>query len=224
MVRTRVKICGICRPEDALAAARAGADAIGMVFDAEAGRCVREADVPGILAVVPPFVSRVALFVNHSVEDIKSVLQDHPFSAVQLHGDESPEFVDDLKPTRVIKAIHLAPGDMEPIELWRGAIRELQLTNLAGILLETPRTGEKRGGTGVPNNFAALREMQAAGNFEGLPPIILAGGLTPENVADAIRLLHPYAVDVSSGVEAAPRKKSAEKIEAFIWAVESVQP
>ena len=143
MARTRVKICGICWPEDALAAARAGADAIGMVFDPEAGRCVREADVPGILAVVPPFVSRVALFVNHSVEDIKSVLQDHPFSAVQLHGDESPEFVDDLKPTRVIKAIHLAPRDTEMIELWRGAIRELQLTNLAGILLETPTHGRE---------------------------------------------------------------------------------
>jgi phosphoribosylanthranilate isomerase len=223
MARTRVKICGICRTEDALAAARAGAAAIGMVFDPQAGRCVREADVHGILAAVPMFVSSVALFVNHSVEDIRSVLHEHLFSAVQLHGEESPEFVEDLKPTRVIKAIHLAPGDTHTLDFWRNAVRELELTNLIGVLLEPPRIGDQRGGTGIANNFAGLGEMRAAGMFDGLPPIVLAGGLTPANVADAIRLVRPYAVDVSSGVEAAPRQKSPEKIEAFIRAVASAE-
>jgi phosphoribosylanthranilate isomerase len=221
MPRTRVKICGICRAEDALSASRAGADAIGLVFDPEAGRCVREADVHGILAALPAFVSSVALFVNHSVEEIRSILHEHPFSAVQLHGEESPEFVEDLKPARVVKAIHLAPGDSSTLDHWRAAVRDLELNNLAGLLLEPPRTGSQRGGTGAANNFAAIAELKAAGKFEGLPPIVLAGGLTPQNVAHAIRLVSPYAVDVSSGVEAAPRQKSPEKIEAFIRAVAS---
>jgi phosphoribosylanthranilate isomerase len=219
MARTRVKICGICRAEDVLAAAGAGTDAVGVIFDPQAGRCVRESDIHGILAAVPAFVSSTAVFVNHSVEDIRAVLHEHPFSTVQLQGEESPEFVEDLKPVRVIKAIHLAPDDAHTLEFWRSAIRELDLTNLVGVLLEPPRRGDQRGGTGVANNFAALGEMRAAGRFEGLPPIILAGGLTPANVADAIRLVGPYAVDVSSGVEAAPRQKSPEKIEAFIRAV-----
>lgn len=217
--RTRVKIDGICRPQDAAEAARAGADAVGIVLDPSAGRYVPPDHARKILAAVPPFVTTIGIFVNASAEEIKRILALLPFAAVQLHGKESPQLVADLKPIRVLKALHLTPGDPAILQTWRDAIRDLQLTNLIGLLLETARPSGAPGGTGIPSDFDALQEMQSAGHFADLPPIIAAGGLTPDNVADAIRLLHPFAVDVSSGVESAHRQKSAEKIAAFIRAV-----
>ena len=219
MVRTRVKICGICRPEDAIAAASAGADAIGVVLDPTAGRYVAPAEAVKILEAVPPMVTTVGLFVNASADEIKRTLSILLFSAVQLHGDESPSLVADLKPIHVIKAIHLEPGDAATLQKWRNAIRDLQLTNLIGFIVESARPTGPRGGTGVASDFAGLREMQEAGHFADLPPIIVAGGLMPENVGDVVRLLHPYAVDVSSGVESVRRQKSAGKIDVFIQAV-----
>jgi phosphoribosylanthranilate isomerase len=214
-----VKICGICRPQDAAAAVSAGADAIGMVFDPNSGRHVSVEDAGGIAAAVGPFVTCVGLFVNASAREICRILGDVPLGAVQLHGDESPRLVAELKPIRVIKALHLTAGDAAALAAWRAAVADLQLTNLIGILLETPNSGGERGGRGIANDFAGLHAMQTAGEFAGLPPIIAAGGLTPANVGDIVRLLHPFAVDVSSGVESARREKSAEKIEAFVRAV-----
>jgi len=214
-----VKICGVCRPQDAAAAASAGADAIGMVFDPNGVRRVSVEDAGRILAALGPFVTPVGLFVDASAGEIRRVLGAVPLGAVQLHGEESPQLVAELKPMRVIKALHLAAGDTATLGTWRSAVADLQLTNLIGILLETPSGGPERGGTGIANNFAGLRAMQTAGHFAGLPPIIAAGGLTPANVGDVVRLLHPFAVDVSSGVESARREKSADKIEAFVRAV-----
>ena len=223
MPRTRVKICGICRPQDAAAAARAGADAIGLVFANNAGRQVSVDEGAEIVDAVPPFVMTVGLFVDVGAEEIRRVLRSVPLAAVQLQGSESPQFVAELKPVRVIKALHLAAGDKALLGRWRDAIRELQLTNLIGMLLETASGGAGSGGTGVVNDFAGLSAMQRAGEFAGLPPIIAAGGLTPANVGDVVRSLRPYAVDVSSGVESAKREKSPEKIEAFIRAVADAQ-
>jgi phosphoribosylanthranilate isomerase len=217
--RTRIKIDGICRPEDALAAATAGADAVGVVLDPTAHRFVPATDAAKIIAVVPPFVTTMAIFVNASADEIKRVHATVPFALVQLHGNESPQLVADLKPIRILKALHLTPGDATPLQTWRAAIRDLQLTNLIGLLLESARPTGHVGGTGIASNFSALRDFQAAGHFADLPPIIPAGGLTPENVADVVRLLRPYGVDVSSGVESARRQKSPEKIAAFIRAV-----
>jgi phosphoribosylanthranilate isomerase len=219
VARTRIKICGICRPEDAAAAAHAGADAIGVVLDPSARRYVSPEDARKILAVVPPFVTPVGLFVNASADEIRRVLGIVPFAAVQLHGEESPQLVADLKPIRVIKALHLTPGDAAPFRIWRDAIRDLQLTNLIGLLLETAHPAGPPGGTGIAGDFADMRKMQTAGHFADLPPIIVAGGLTPGNVALAILRLHPVAVDVSSGVEIAHREKAANRIESFIRAV-----
>ena len=223
MARTRVKICGICRPEDAAVAARAGADAIGLVFASNAGRSVSIDDAAKIALAVPPFVTVVGLLVNASAEQIRETVRAVPLGAVQLQGDESPQFVAELKPIRVIKAIHLAAGDRALLQRWRAAIADLKLTNLAGLLLETATGGAGSGGTGVANDFAGLAAMKQAGDFAGLPPIIAAGGLTPENVGGVVRALRPYAVDVSSGVELVKRQKSAEKIEAFIRAVADTQ-
>jgi phosphoribosylanthranilate isomerase len=219
MAKVRVKICGVCRPQDAVAAATAGAHGIGIVLDPSAGRFVTIDNARQILAAVPPFVSTVALFVNAPTEEIKNALRVLPFAAVQLHGHEPPELVEELKPIRVIKAIHLAAGEAGELAIWREAVRQMQLTNLIGILVESARPTGPLGGSGVASNFSALRELKAAGHFDGLPPLIVAGGLTPENVAEAIGLLQPYAVDVSSGVESAHREKSASRIEAFVQSV-----
>jgi phosphoribosylanthranilate isomerase len=182
-------------------------------------RCVSADDAIKIVAAIPPFVTTVGLFVNQPAEEIRQIVQLVPLAAVQLQGDEPPEFVAELKPIRIIKALHLVAGDLAMIKSWRDAIRDLQLTNLIGIMLETPSTGPIRGGTGIANNFQGLAAMRAAGNFANLPPIIAAGGLNPANVGDVVRFMQPFAVDVSSGVESALREKSAEKIEAFIRAV-----
>ncbi|MGD0463630.1 MAG: phosphoribosylanthranilate isomerase [Tepidisphaeraceae bacterium] len=219
MFRTRVKICGVCRSQDAAAAARAGADAVGINFDATSRRCVSVDDAIEIVAATPPFVMPIGLFVNATAEEIRRIFRLVPLAAVQLHGEEPPELVAELKPMRIIKALHLAAGHTATLDRWRTAIRDLELTNLIGILLETASTGPERGGTGVANDFPALHAMQTAGQFAGLPPLIAAGGLTPANVGEVVRLMRPFAVDVSSGVESAPRDKSAEKMEAFARAV-----
>jgi phosphoribosylanthranilate isomerase len=219
VARTRVKICGICRPEDAIAAASAGADAIGINLVPTAGRCVSLEDAGKIIAAATPLMATVGLFVNASADEIRRTLQTLPFSAVQLHGEEPPSLVADLKPIRVIKVIHLKSGDPALLQKWRDAIRDLELTNLIGLLVESARPAGQRGGTGVASDFAGFREFQNAGHFNHLPPIIVAGGLTPENVGDVVRLLRPYAVDVSSGVESVRRQKSTDKIDAFIKAV-----
>jgi phosphoribosylanthranilate isomerase len=219
MSRTRVKICGVCRSQDAAAAARAGADAIGIIFDPTSKRCVSADDAIKITAAIPPFVTSVGLFVNVTADEIRRMIEIVPLAAIQLQGDEPPEFVAKLKPIRVLKALHLKAGDTAMLARWRTAIRDLELTNLIGSLLETPSTGPARGGTGIANDFSGLQAMQAAGNFAGLPPIIVAGGLTPANVGEVVRLMRPFAVDVSSGVESALREKSPEKMEAFIRAV-----
>lgn len=218
-MRTRVKICGVCRPEDAAAAARAGADAIGINLHPQASRYAPPEDAAKILAAIPPLIAPVAVFVNESAEEIRHLIADLPVAAVQLHGNESPQLVAQLKPIRVIKALHVSPKDSSILQIWRQAIRDLQLTNLIGVLVETARPTGPTGGTGIAGDFSSMRKMQDAGQFADLPPMILASGLTPENVGDAVRLLRPFAVDVASGVEAAHRQKSAEKIEAFIRAV-----
>lgn len=219
MPRTRIKICGICRPEDAASAAKAGADAIGLVLYPNADRCITPEQARTIIAAIPPFVVPIGLFVNSMPEEIRGLHKALALGAVQLQGDESPELVAQLKPIPVIKALHIAANDAETPRQWREAVARLELTNLKGILLETATTGPARGGTGVANDWTALRALQQSGAFAGLPPIIAAGGLTPQSVAEVIKLLRPYAVDVSSGVESARRQKSQEKIEAFVRAV-----
>lgn len=201
-----------------MAAARAGADAIGINFDPSAGRCVSMEEARGIVEGLPAMVSAIGVFVNQSAQEIRRVALELGLGGVQLHGEESAEVVASLRPIPVIKVLHLRAGDGALIAKWREAIGDLQLTNLGGVLLETAGAPQ-RGGTGIVNDFSGLGEMQRAGAFEGLPPIILAGGLTAENVGQVVRMLRPFAVDVSSGVESGRRQKSVGKIEAFIGAV-----
>lgn len=206
MIRTRVKICGITRPEDALAAARAGADAIGLVFYPPSPRAVTRERAREIVQVLPPFVSVVGLFVNAQPAEVRAALAALPIDLLQFHGDEAPEECR-IYGRPYIKAVAMAPG----IDLQAVARRYV---DAAGLLLDTHREGV-RGGTGEAFDWSQIPP--------GLDrPIILAGGLTLENVAAAVQRVRPYAVDVSSGVEVSKGIKDAARIEAFIRGVNSV--
>jgi phosphoribosylanthranilate isomerase len=214
--RTRIKICGITRPQDAVAAARAGADAIGMVFYPQARRCITIDRAREILRALPAFVTPVGLFVDQDVEEIRQVAGALHLRHVQLHGHESEDVVAALREFAVLKAIRANRETLKvELDVWREALASMGRTHLRGFVLETPSTAGP-GGTGVENDWHAIADQQNAGVFVGLPPIIAAGGLRPENVAAVVRRLRPYAVDVSSGVEAGFGEKSVERIDQFV--------
>jgi phosphoribosylanthranilate isomerase len=216
--RTRIKICGITRPEDARAAAEAGADAIGLIFHPPAPRCLTLERARDILATLPAFVTPVGVFVNVPAEQATQTATKLGLRHIQLNGNEPPDAVRALSRFAVIKAVRVEQDRFaDTLATWRSAVTDLRLTNLKGLVLETPGTG-KAGGTGVPNDWETVRQHQRAGSFGSLP-VIAAGGLTPETVGQIVRDIRPWAVDVSSGVEDAPGRKSAEKLRAFVEAV-----
>jgi phosphoribosylanthranilate isomerase len=195
----RVKICGITRSEDGLAAAAAGADAIGLVF-AESPRRVTPAQAQAIVRALPPFIKVVGLFVDAADAEIKEVLRQVPLDLIQFHGRESPEQCR-AAGRPFIKAIAMQAGKDIAVEAARYA-------EAAGLLFDAYHP-VLAGGSGETFDWARVpRDLPQ--------PVILAGGLTPENVAAAVRAVRPYAVDVSSGVEVNKGIKSAEKIVAFI--------
>jgi len=200
---TRIKICGITRPEDAALAIRSGADALGLVFYPESPRAVSVAQARRIAAVVPPFVTLVALFVDASRETISSVLQEVPIGMIQFHGNETPAFCGAFR-LPWMKAIRVREGlDVS------AACRPYR--DASGVLLDAWQDGVP-GGTGQTFDW---QQAEAA-----LPlPVVLAGGLNAGNVAEAINTLRPWAVDVSGGVESSPGVKDGNRIEQFIAAV-----
>lgn len=200
MSAVRVKICGLTRVEDALFAAEAGADAIGLNFWAGSKR---RCDVPTarrIVEALPPFVTPVALFVNASVEEIRAVLGETGVAVAQLHGDESPELCAAVG-ARTIKAVRVADAQ------WHATAQRYAAQTL---LLDAPTAGY--GGSGTAFDWSIVRERPPA------RPWVLAGGLTAENVRDAVKQLRPAAVDVASGVESAPGIKDPDKVARFIRA------
>ena len=216
--RTRIKICGVMRVEDAVAAARAGADAIGMVFHRPAPRCITLERAREILAALPPFVTPVGLFVDAPLQEISQTARSLGLRHLQLHGHEDAAYVRLLDGVVILKAVRTARETFRAeLENWRREIGKGGLAHLRGLLLET--AGDAPGGTGVANDWEFVKSCQAEGAFDGLPAIIAAGGLTPGNVAAVGRDLKPWAVDVSSGVEASKGVKSHEKIAAFVNAV-----
>ncbi|MHB1590095.1 MAG: phosphoribosylanthranilate isomerase [Sulfuricella sp.] len=197
---TRIKICGITRSEDALVCAQAGADAIGMVFYSPSPRHVVAAQAAAIARALPPFVTTVGLFVNPAVEQVEAVLNQVHLDVLQFHGDEPPEFCAGFG-VPYLKAIRVKAG----MDLVQCAIRYREAQ---GLLLDAYVEGTP-GGTGQSFDWKLIPAE--------LPlPVILSGGLEPANVADAIRRVRPWAVDVSSGVEASKGIKDAAKIAAFI--------
>lgn len=203
LANTRIKICGITRPEDARLAVDGGADAIGLVFYGPSPRCVSVAQAAEIAAAVAPLVTVVGLFVNESREEILRILQQVPIGMLQFHGDETGDFCRQFdRPW--MKALRVKPDTDLPAACadYHGA---------SAILLDAWQDGVP-GGTGKTFDWQLVRDT--------LPlPMVLAGGLTAENVGQAIAQLSPAAVDVSGGVEAAPGRKDATRIEQFIAAV-----
>lgn len=203
---TRIKICGIMRVEDALCAAREGADAIGLVFAPESPRCISVEQARAITTSLPPFVTRVGLFVNAAAEAVQSVLRAIPIDVLQFHGEETPAYCGAFA-RPYIKAIRMRPG----LDVRAEAAR---YSDAAGMLLDAFAEAA-RGGTGASFDWSRIPSDLGK-------PVILAGGLAPDNVAQAVRTAKPHAVDVSSGVEASKGIKDHAKIRAFIQAVRSV--
>lgn len=205
MTRTRIKICGITREEDLAAAVAAGADALGFVFYPPSPRYVTPQRAAELVARVPAFVSRVGLFVNESDETIRAILARVPLELLQFHGDEDAAFCSAFgRPW--IKAARVKPGFdlLEYANAFAGA------SGIAGLLLDAHVEGY--GGGGRTFDWGLIPRS--------LPlPVILSGGLHPGNVTEAVRAVRPWAVDVSSGVEAARGVKDAGKITEFIAGV-----
>jgi phosphoribosylanthranilate isomerase len=200
---TVVKICGITRHEDAAAAAAAGAHAIGLVFDPASARCVAPEQARAIVERLPPFVTAVGLFVDADPARIRSVLARVPLNLLQFHGSE-PESACTAYGVPYIKAIRMGAG----VDLLECCGR---YTSARGLLLDAYAAGAP-GGTGRSFDWALVPAR--------LPlPVVLAGGLTPANVGDAVRRVRPWAVDVSSGVERAKGIKDAALIAAFVRGV-----
>lgn len=219
----RVKICGLTDPAQARSAIALGAEAVGVVF-AGTKRRLDADQAARVVAAVPPGRS-VAVFVDASAEQINALAETVRFSAVQLHGDEPPELVARL--TRpAIKAFRVnGPGWLEPVAEWVARARACldggePRSGLAGILLDTFDPDEP-GGTGESFNWQWIADARRDGAMDSLPPILLAGGLTAANVAQAVRVARPWGVDVSTGVETSPGQKDLAAVEAFITAAVS---
>lgn len=200
---TRVKVCGITRPEDAVAAVRVGASAVGLVF-APSPRRVSVGQAREIVASLPPFVTSVGVFVDSSAEAIIECANAVGLSAVQLHGDEEPSYLESLTGVSVIKAVRVRD------KLFLGS----ELTAAWPVLLLDAYVEGVPGGTGQRVPLDVAREAVASGKT-----VILAGGLDPDNVESAIRSVRPYAVDVSSGVESEPGRKDHVRLARFLDAV-----
>jgi phosphoribosylanthranilate isomerase len=194
----RVKICGITRLEDALAAAQAGADALGFNFWPRSKRFIEPRAAAEIVSLLPPFVATVGVFVDPTRDEALRAAEASGVQWLQLHGDEPPELCASL-PLPVLKAIRVRH---------RASLDLLDEYDVAGFLLDADAPGYGGSGTAFDWSLAAEAARRA--------PIVLAGGLRPENVADAVRQVRPWAVDVASGVESAPGVKDHEKTARFI--------
>lgn len=211
MPRTRIKICGITRLDDALKAAELGVDALGFVFVESSPRFISAADAKVIIRQLPPFMQTVGLFMNQPAEEVSSITQETALNLLQFHGDETVSFCEQFD-MPYIKAIPMG-GGVNPVEY------AAQYSAAVGFLLDSHEKGAS-GGSGDKFDWEAIPSGFSK-------PIILAGGLTVDNVESAVRQVSPYAVDVSSGVEAEKgvngikRVKSAEKMREFVAGVNS---
>ncbi|MGM0433101.1 MAG: phosphoribosylanthranilate isomerase [Pseudomonadota bacterium] len=200
MPRTRIKICGITREEDAVIAARAGVDAIGLVFHPDSPRHVAVEQAQRIRAALPPFVTTVGLFVNASSSLVREALSRVPLDLLQFHGDESAAFCAGFGHPW-IRAVRVRDS--------RVVVAAESTYDRAFGLLADAYSQDRYGGTGETFNWDWVPDSRSL-------PLILAGGLTAENVGEAVRRVRPWAVDVSGGVESAPGIKSPQRIHEFV--------
>jgi len=204
-MKTQVKICGVTNVADALAAAEAGADMIGLNFYEKSPRCLSLATAAEISRALSPFVLRVGVFVNPDEAQVMEAIAACGLNLLQFHGDEASDFCTQFG-LMSVKALRVRDAE---------SLQALEKFSTDAFLLDAySKSG--LGGTGEKFNWDLAVAAQKFGK-----PIFLAGGLTPENVADAVKQVRPFAVDVSSGVESAPGKKDAAKVRAFIAAAKS---
>lgn len=207
--RTRVKMCGTTRPEDARAAVICGVDALGFIFFEKSARNVAVDDARAIIETLPPFIDRVGVFVNGSVADVSYTARKAKLSYLQLHGRETPDYCRELRQhcpnERIIKVVRVG-----------GETREEDFSPYYGLvdafLLDTYVKGNP-GGTGLTFDWSIV------GRLDLKQPIILAGGLTQENVHEAITSVHPYGIDINSGVEVSPGIKDHHKLQQLMAVV-----
>ncbi|UIJ76294.1 MULTISPECIES: phosphoribosylanthranilate isomerase [unclassified Acinetobacter] len=207
-MRTRAKICGITRTQDIQSVVQAGADAIGFVFFAPSPRSVTAVQAAELIQHVPPYVQTVGLFVNASAADIQDILKISPVDILQFHGDENPEQCQTIAQSvgrRWYKAIQMKP-ELDVI----AEIQAFQQAGASAVLLDAWHP-ELKGGTGHSFDWAQFPNLDI--------PLILAGGLKPENIEEAIQITGAYAVDVSGGVESAKGIKDQQLIERFMQGV-----
>ena len=202
----KIKICGITNLQDAQTAVSAGADSLGFVFYSKSPRSVEPAVAKSIIAQLPPFVLPVGVFVNQEHTTIRNIFDECGLAFAQLHGDETAAFCESLD-RPVLRALRLRDrGSLLALAEYKGRM------GVRGLVVDA-FSSETYGGTGQTVDWSLAREVANAA------PILLAGGLTPHNVQEAVQQVQPYGVDVSSGVEHSPGKKDPEKIRAFIQAV-----
>lgn len=206
-MNVKVKICGVTNATDALAAVDAGADALGFMFYAPSPRCVTHERASEIIRELPPFVAKVGVFVNPTENEVRQAVTECALDTLQFHGEESPEFCRRFG-LKVIKAFRIRDAE---------SLRDTAAYATEAWLLDSFVAGQL-GGTGARFNWDLATEAAQMHRS-----VILAGGLTPENAAEAVRKVRPYALDVSSGVESAPGKKDSAKVRAFITAAKAVQ-
>jgi len=257
---TWIKICGITNLDDALAATDAGADALGFVFCKQSPRHVTPETAHSIVAKLPQRLAKVGVFVNHAADQVRDAVKQVGLTAVQLHGEEGPEFsralfhelangasrpmifrsypakIFDAPAEQTVGWDPVAAGLVEPDEAYTGKrVHKIHVAKNGDLFLEThgfrpgvvsgvlldSSTAEKRGGTG--HVFDWERVQPWAGIINSISKLIVAGGLRPGNVQEAIHLLHPWGVDVSTGVEREPGKKDHRKIGAFVQAVRAME-
>lgn len=207
-MRVRVKICGITNVGDALAAVDAGADALGFMFYEASPRNITAEAAAKIIRQLPPFIAKVGVFVNAPAEVIHRTAEACGLDTLQLHGDETPEFCRQFTKLKVMKAFRIKDAT---------SLQSLPPYETDAWLLDSFVPG-KQGGTGEKFNWELAAEAKEAGR-----PVILAGGLTPENIAEAVHEVWPFGVDVSSGVEAAPGRKDHGLVRDFIAAVRGIE-
>ncbi len=209
----QVKICGITNVDDALAVARAGADALGLNFYGRSPRCISAQVARDIIASIPTGIVKVGLFVNSPADEVCRQFDDLQLDLIQLHGDEPPEFLPQLGHRPVMRAFRMGPNGLDSVIAYLRRSEELK-ARPALTLLDSSVPG-MYGGTGEAGSWEMAAEYVRQ---PGLPPLVLAGGLTCDNVAMAIAAVRPAAVDVASGVESRPGRKDAVLAETFVRA------
>ena len=209
-----IKICGVTNVDDALTVVAAGADAIGLNFYRYSPRYVEFERARQIVDALPDDFVVVGLFVNSTVREVCDTFDRLELDLIQLHGDEPPEFLEELNPRPVMKAFRIGPDALGPV--YEYLDRCGRLGCMPRMVLIEQRVEGKYGGTGKTADWDVVRQYPAVALEKGYPPLVLAGGLTPQNVARAVSTVRPAAVDTAGGVESSQGRKDSAAVEAFV--------